>query len=95
LQYSAVGLEQWANDHYPRDEADRRNISRHITAEMTVGNAHGTSTAALTRSRPLKARFIASAMPSPIKNSRNMLITVKIKVFASPSRKSGFWNIST
>jgi hypothetical protein len=36
-----------------------------MTAEMTVGNAQGTRTAALTRPLPLKARFIASAMPSP------------------------------
>jgi hypothetical protein len=70
------------------------NISRHITAEMTVGKAHGTSTAALTRPRPLNARCMASAMTSPIKNSSVTLATVKIKVFVSPSMKSGFWNIS-
>ncbi len=70
------------------------NIRRHITAEMTVGKAQGTRTAARTRPRPRKARLMASAMPSPMMNSMVTLTTVKIKVFFRPSQKSSFWNIS-
>jgi hypothetical protein len=71
------------------------NIRRHITAEMTVGNAHGTRMAALTSPRPLKALFTASAMLRPSMNSSVTLTTVKITVLESPSKKSGSWNIST
>ncbi len=66
-----------------------------MTAEMTVGNAHGTRMAARTNPRPRKAWLMASAIPSPIKNSSATLTTVKIRVLESPTRKSGFWNIST
>jgi hypothetical protein len=59
-----------------------------MTAEMTVGNAQGTRTAALTRPLPLKARFIASAMPSPMKNSRATLAIVKIRVVLEPDERS-------
>ena len=70
------------------------NIRRHMTAEMTVGNAHGTRMAARTKPLPRKALFTASAMPKPIMNSSVTLATVKITVLKRPTLKSGSWNIS-
>jgi hypothetical protein len=71
------------------------NIRRHMTAEMTVGNAHGTRMAARTKPLPRKALFTASAMPRPITNSSVTLATVKITVLVRLTRKSGSWNSST
>ena len=52
-------------------------IHFHSTAETTVGMAHGTRMLARIRARPLNARFMISAIATPITTSIATQITVK------------------
>src|SRR5919198_4890545 len=57
------------------------NKSRQTTAEMTVGKAQGTSTAARAIPRPANLWLSTRANSRPSRNSRATLITVNSTVF--------------
>ena len=64
------------------------NMNCHNLAVTAVGIAHGTSTAARTRPRPLYSPFMMMAMNIPRMVSNNTVTTVKNSVIFSAYQKS-------